>query len=163
MFSQRFSQLLNTFWISSIAPTGVTGYFNISADGHSSSGYAALTVTGEATPDHLVLECRRGWLAILVIASMTMLFAATATAILGLLRRGPEILDRASLILRDNPYANVPPASSMENGHEQARRLKDIRLRLGDAKPGLNRGHVAIGTTDAVTALSRVKNDARLY
>jgi hypothetical protein len=163
VFSQRFSQLLNTFWISSIAPDGVLGYFNVSADGQSASGYAALNVTGEVTPDYLVLECRRGWLAILVIASMTMLFAATATAILGLLRRGPDILDRASLILRDNPYVNVPAASSMENGYEQARRLKDVQLCLGDARSGLERGHVAIGTMDAVTPLSHFKADGRLY
>jgi len=163
VFSQRFSQLLNTFWISSIAPTGVTGVFNVSADGKASTDYAALNVTGVVTPDHLVLECRRGWLAVLVVASMIMLFAAIAAAILGLLLRGPEILDRASLVLRDNPFVNVPAASSMEDGFDQARRLKDARLCLGDASSGLERGHVAIGTMDAVTPLSHVKADGRLY
>ncbi|PVH96161.1 hypothetical protein DM02DRAFT_599662 [Periconia macrospinosa] len=163
VFSQRFSQLLNTFWLSSIAPTGVTDLFNISSNADQDGTYGVVTTTGDMTPDNFVLECRRAWLAILVIASFAMLFAAIAAAVLGLLRRGPEILDRASLIMRDNPYVNVPAASSMENGFEQARRLKDVRLCLGDVKSALDRGHVAIGTIDVVTPLDRVKNESRLY
>lgn len=162
VFSQRFSQLLNTFWISSIAPQAVTGSFSKDSN-VTAGGYAVQNATGEVTPDFLVLQCHRNWLAILIIASAIMLLAAIVAAVFGLLRRGPDILDRASLFLRDNPHANVPAGSTMEHGFDQARRLKDVRLCLGDVKAGHDRGHVAVGTVDAVTPLYRVRAASRVY
>jgi hypothetical protein len=163
VFSQRFSQLLNTYWIASLSPFGVTGDFNdLVKDAGQPRGMTgdvmpiALNVNGTLTPDHLVLECHLGWLAVLIIASSVMFLAGAAAAVLGALRKGPLILDYSTSLLRDNRYASTMYKDSMEDGIEVARRSRDIKVCLGDAKPGEGKGYVALGTMEHVTPMSRV-------
>lgn len=164
VFSQRFTQLLNTYWIVSIAPFSVTGNF-VLEESTNSSRYVTYTyrnVTGTMTPDHLVLHCNRAWLSVLVIASTVMLIAGVAAAILTTLRKGPDILDRTTSLLRDNPYALVGHTASMEDALDQARRLKDVKVCLGDVRSEQDVGHVALGTTDVVLPMIRLRR-GRLY
>lgn len=162
LFSQRFSQLLNTYWIASLSPFGVTGEFE---DEVKDAGQPydlgqlmpiAQNVNGTLTPDYLVLECHTGWLAVLVIASSVMFLCGIAAAVLGALRKGPWVLDNSTSLLRDNHYASIRYKDSMEDGVEVARRSRHIKVCLGDAKPGEEQGYVALGTMEHVKPMSKV-------
>ena len=166
LFSQRFSQLLNTFWMANVAPMALMGNFSLddaaasNMQGGNISNYVA--VDGVVTPDYLELTYSKAWMAILILASAVMLFASVIAAVLGALRRGPDLLDRTAMFVRDNPYVRVEGSGSMEDGFDQARRLKDVRLCIGDAKDGDDAGYLAVGTMDAVRTMSRV-HTSRLF
>jgi hypothetical protein len=152
LFSQRFTQLLNTFWISTIAASAITGNFSTNgpADGgplgSKESGtfgnltYAYRNTTGKMTPDYLKLTYHKGWLATLIVASCTVLCASVATAVLGVLRRGPDVLDRTSLLLKDNPFVRLDIF--------RPTRKTNVRFRLSDAKTLKRGGYVTIGDQD---------------
>lgn len=93
IFSQRLSQLLNTFWIANIAPIAFTGSveFRKNASSQTEGKPVAVDAEGKFTPDVFVLRANRAWLAVLVVSSIAMLLAAFAAAYLGALRRGPDI------------------------------------------------------------------------
>ncbi|KAH7019077.1 hypothetical protein EDB80DRAFT_869754 [Ilyonectria destructans] len=159
IFSQRLSQLLNTFWIANIAPIAFTGSveFRDKASSQMGGKPVAVDAEGKFTPDVFVLRANRAWLAVLVVSSIAMLLAAVAAAYLGALRRGPDILDYTTSIIRDNPYVDIADINknSMEDGSDQMRRLKNIRVCLGDVTPAQEKGHVAFATVGEAVPLSR--------
>ncbi|KAH6981797.1 hypothetical protein BKA56DRAFT_584514 [Ilyonectria sp. MPI-CAGE-AT-0026] len=159
IFSQRLSQLLNTFWIANIAPIAFTGSveFSKNASSQIEGKPAAVDAEGKFTPDVFVLRANRAWLAVLVVSSITMLLAAVAAAYLGALRRGPDILDYTTSIIRDNPYVDIADINknSMEDGSDQMKRLKNIRVCLGDVTPAQEKGHVAFATVGEAVPLGR--------
>jgi hypothetical protein len=160
LFSHRFSQLLNAWWIANIAPFAIAGNF-LPLDTPQPS-YRYQNISGNMTPDTLVLHCQHTWLIVLVIASLTMLFAGILAAALGALRKGPDILDYSASLLRDSLFVNVKPLQSTQGAIEHARKLKDVTVVVGDARPEQMVGRMAIGTTDAVRAASKLET-TRLY
>lgn len=66
-----------------------------------------------ATPDYVEMSYDKGWLAILVIASIVMILAVVTTCVFKVLRRGPDVLDRMSALLRDHPYVRIKGASNL--------------------------------------------------
>jgi hypothetical protein len=83
-------------------------------------------------------------MAVLLVSSAAMLLCGVMGAIMGIRRRGPDILDNFTGLLRDNPYVVDPQYSSMDDAVDQARRLRNIIVRLGDVRPDDEVGHVAI-------------------
>lgn len=158
-FSRRFSQLLNTFWITSVAPFDAINNLTLQEQrpigfdiSDTASGY--LKTNGTRTSDTPVLKVHRVWLGILVMASLATLLAAFSASILNVLRRGPDILDFTTSLIRDTPYMNVDtPAIPMQNGVEYTRKLRHIRICLGDVKTEQGTEHIAIGTMDKAVPL----------
>jgi hypothetical protein len=106
LFSRRFTQLINTFWIASIAPFAAGGglTFNSSVAAGApwdpiSTGPRVATIQGTVTPDVLVMRPDTAWLAVLLTSAAVMLAAAVAAAVLGAMREGPDVLDRATSFL----------------------------------------------------------------
>lgn len=91
-----------------------------------------------------------------------MLIAVILAAALGALRKGPDILDYSASLLRDSPFVNVGPLQSAQGTIEHARKLKDVKVVVGDAQPEQMVGRMAIGTTDAVKPASKLE-PTRLY
>ncbi|KAJ4247536.1 hypothetical protein NW762_013216 [Fusarium torreyae] len=122
LFSERFSQLLNSFWLAQIAPFSPMGRVNIPTSNALKKELVTLqwrNLTGTRTPNEVVLQARKPWLAMLVVSSLVMAACALAAAILNLQRRGPDILDYATSMIRDSPYVNVDidqECNSMEDG-----------------------------------------------
>ncbi|TIC94253.1 hypothetical protein CH35J_009822 [Colletotrichum higginsianum] len=165
VFSQRFSQLLNTFWLASVASRNVTGAFNFH-DEFDDGTYRIITqkATGTRTPDLLVMRVNGAWLSVLFVASVTMLAAGISAAILGCLRRGPDVLDYSTFFFRDSPYVHMPPGKyrSMEDASDQVRRIRDIRVCIGDVDHTGNVGRLAFGSVDAAVPL-RAQKAERYY
>jgi hypothetical protein len=150
LFSQQFSQLLNTFCTSSVVPFAVTGNFSTEGPVNGTlpsqlSTYSYRNTSGTMTPDFLQLNYHRGWLITLIVTSLVMLCASIRVAVLGLLRRGSDILDRTTSLLKDSPCVCIGAATSGER-----RRLKKVMICLGDARDREKRGSFVVGTTDFV-------------
>ncbi|KAF4918108.1 hypothetical protein CGCVW01_v009177 [Colletotrichum viniferum] len=166
MFSQRFSQLLNTFWLASVASHNITGNFHFQSDsGTNLPGPIIIqNITGNRTPDFLVMRVNDGWMLTLFVASTAMLVSGVIAAVLGSMRRGPDVLDHPTFFSRDSPYVNVSPcyAGSVEDASEQVRRTRDMRVCIGDVSPTEATGHLAFGTVNEAFPLG-LQKDGRYY
>ncbi|KAK7431574.1 hypothetical protein QQZ08_001792 [Neonectria magnoliae] len=166
VFSQRFSQLLNTFWIVSVAPFDALNNLTLQERQMRNTDLSQLSpdylkTNGTRTTDILVLKVDGAWLGILVIASLSMLLAALAAAVLNALRRGPDMLGHLTYLIRDSPYMDgIEAHKSMEDGIDYTRRLKNLQIFLGDVKAGQERGYIAIGTLDKAVPMERQKYEA---
>ncbi|KAF5003092.1 hypothetical protein FDECE_10351 [Fusarium decemcellulare] len=165
LFSERFSQLLNSFWLAQIAPFSPMGRVNISTSDALKKELVTLewrNVTGTRTPNEFVLRAEKPWLATLIISSLVMAACALAAAFLNLLRRGPDILDYATSMIRDNPYVNVEvdqECNSMEDGVDRTRRLMSMKVRLGDVCPEDREGYIAVSTPGRAKPLATLRGD----
>jgi hypothetical protein len=161
LFSQRFSQLLNTYWLAFAAPFSVTGNFTArnsvsSAVANGGSGLAR-NATAQLQTTKTVLVCNTVWLVVLLVGSLAMLTAGIATTTLNLNRKGPEVLDSFASMLRDSPHVQVETGPSTEDGSDKARRLQKTRVILGDICPLETTGFVALATHTDVDGIDRIQ------
>lgn len=176
-FNQRFSQLLNTAWLASVASSGLTtghvptsrmvppwrpgpgtAYTIPSPGAYYMSKYTTATEQREQT----VILCDRAWLAVLVVSSLAMLIAGIGGMVLEAGRRGPDILTAFSSLIRDNRFFRARTAGSMLDGFELAKVLAKEKVRLGDAARDEELGYVAIGMADGEDAMFRLQK-GRMY
>jgi hypothetical protein len=147
VFSQRFAQLLNTYWLAGIAPFAISGNFTDANDNANAAiTYGTRSVGGIITTSQVVLECNGGWLVVLLFTASVMLAAGIASGILDAYRRGPDIFDSFAATLRESKYAQISAVPPMEDGIATARRIKGVKVRLGDVRSDEGHGHVAVGT-----------------
>ncbi|KAF4839349.1 hypothetical protein CGCSCA4_v011325 [Colletotrichum siamense] len=162
VFSQRFSQLLNTFWLASVASYNITGNFHFQSSDRTSLPGPIITqnITGARTPNYLVMRVNDGWMLTLFVASTAMLISGVIAAVLGSMRRGPDVLDHPTFFSRDSPYVNVLPcySGSVEDASEQVRRTRDMRVCIGDVSPTEEKGHLAFGTVNEAIPLGLQKH-----
>ncbi|KAI9714948.1 MAG: hypothetical protein M1812_006261 [Candelaria pacifica] len=160
-FGISLAQLMNTYWLAGIAP------FNIpSGLGPESSPdlpvFTKDTVNGTTSESIQILHCHRGWLAVLMLASLLLFFAGLAGLVLGLVCDAPEIFTFASSLTRDNPHISLPPGGSTLDGPDRARLLKDLVIRLGDVRPEEEVGHISIAAVNDMRHVGRLQK-RRLY
>jgi hypothetical protein len=140
-FSTRFTQLVNSYWLSAIVPTTIL----TNTKGGSAEDTKRISMNGRTTRSEQVFLCHKRWLMILLVASMVIFFAGVTTMILNLTLHVPFVLDSFSSLTRDNPYfqGGLAAGSSLD-GSERARRLGHIRVQLGDVAGHRDIGHIAI-------------------
>lgn len=159
LFSQRLTQLMNTYWIDSVAPFAITGNFSLNPVDNqygTLNEYNTDSTIGTAETRMDVIKCNYAWLATLVISSITLFACGVASAVLSMRRSGPDILDRFSTSLRDNPHVHDSQASSMEDSSIKAVRLQNLVVRLGDVQPHEDVGYVAIAPAESSARLRQL-------
>jgi hypothetical protein len=72
-------------------------------------------------------------------------------------------LDNFTALVRDNPYVRDPGYSSMDHAIDQAKRLRNTVVRLGDVRPGDEVGHVAIAASETNGLVVGQQDAKRLY
>ncbi|KAI0551210.1 hypothetical protein F4679DRAFT_539677 [Xylaria curta] len=168
--STRITQLLNSYWAASIGYSPIQGNFNNSLEQPgllNGAMYKLLNGSETAVVTHTAFVANKAWCTVLILASLVLLVASGATAVLGTMRNTPDILDNFSTLLKDNqfvdglqtsPGENRVRLSSMADGFERSRHLRSVLVRIGDVTPLGENGYVAITTlkNDAVSRL--VKN-----
>jgi hypothetical protein len=96
------------------------------------------------------------WVVILFISSLALFFSACATALLGLFRRCPDILDNFSSLIKDNHNITLPRGtlgSSALDGFDRARLISDLQVRMGDIRSEDGEGYIAVG----IEGVGRIK------
>jgi len=167
VFSYRFAQLLNTYYLASTSLYSVTGNLTGVPLNHVqySEGHGfAVNTTAQLQTTEIVLAYNAAWLIVLITGSLVMLAAGIATTLLNFIRRGPDILDSFTGMLRDNPHIHADTGPSTEGALEKARRLRKTKVMLGDVLPEGTTGHVALSNvmqTDR-NSVQRLRSD-RFY
>lgn len=161
-FSRRMTQLINTYWINSIAPYAISGNFTTKSSNSIYDSYNIDSDLATHFEPFNALKCNHVWLAILLIASIVLFIAAVASVILSLCRRGPDILDNFSSILRYNRDLPMPSHSSTDDTSHIARLLGNTTVRLGDISPEEEVGCVGFALEDEVVRRAKLKS-GRLY
>ena len=164
LMSQRLGQILNTYWIDSIAPFAVSGNFTMPAISPIPYMYNPATYNVDSSIATIetyvmVITCDTPWFAALILISTVLLLIGITAGVLNMRRRGPNILDSFSALIRDSVYClpDIPNGSSMENGLDQSRRLRDVIVRLGDVKPDDDVGRVAVGVVNNKSYVGRLR------
>lgn len=135
--SKIITRLLNTYALAYMSPDAIN------------RGTVRL---GIVTTDAIYCSANRylkydpAWLVVLVAGSLIMFAAGIATVVLNSKRRGPEVLDSFTSLLKDNPYVSEETGPSTEDSSEKVRRLRKTRVMLGDVNPLEATGHVAVTT-----------------
>jgi hypothetical protein len=150
LVSRRMTQLINTYWLNSIAPYSHTGNFSGPVNSTQLAyRYNTDSMMGTIETRQVVIKVNMEWMVILLVTAAVMLFCGIYTVVMTMRRRGPDILDNFTALLRNNPYVRDPGYSSMDDAVEQAKRLRDTVVRLGDVRPDDEVGHVAVAATGA--------------
>ena len=158
LFSHRFSQLLNTYWLASIAPFTITSGVNYT-DGQLRENLQDCNIrstTGQVYYERIVLSCRKVFFAILLCVSLLLTSLGLATAYLDAIRRGPDVLDDFVNSLRHSPFVHIDQGPTMEDGQDKAKRLRGTVIKMGDVRPEDPVGYVAIGTPNDIQPVERL-------
>ncbi|KXT06815.1 hypothetical protein AC578_7250 [Pseudocercospora eumusae] len=181
----RMGQLINAYWtsltafqaISQAKATGKTDLtFNMTQallDGNTHDLFLgnSSTVNGQEITHFEVFVCHRGWAITLCAASLLLIAACLIQPMIRcFFNKAPDLLlNVSSLATRDNPHIAVPGGGTALNGSERAKLLQKLKVRLGDAEPGNDVGHLVIASVDdsesgtgSETSLGRVRR-GRLY
>lgn len=160
-FSRRFTTIVNTYWLASMASGSFwTGSFwsapmaditcvinNCSGTVVYGSGAGAIfpqNTTAQITHTVDIYACHVWWLAILVVSSTLLFGVGMAGVVLRWRTRGPDVLGYASSLVRDNPYVQANAYSSATDGLDYTRGLAGLKVRLMDVRPDDKYGHIAI-------------------
>jgi hypothetical protein len=139
--------------------SALTRTSDIGADPYNSPNVTR--TTAELQNFETVLACHSLWLAVLTISGSVMFLSALAAVAFGLMRRGPEVLDCFVSTLRDSPYLRTQ-MSSLGDGTDMAKRLRDTKVMLGDVRSGENVGKIAVAVQSEKQHVQRLRPD-RLY
>ena len=153
--SLRFAQLLNTYWIAMTASTALVNN-NVSIFEQYSPNssianemYQVLNATADSTTTFSTYQHHPLWLGMLLLSSIILTACALGALVFGAFRRGPDILESFSSLTRDNPFVDtkLQKGGSHLDGFDRARKLRKVRVKLGDVAPADEAGHIAIATT----------------
>ncbi|PIG82016.1 hypothetical protein AARAC_010271 [Aspergillus arachidicola] len=168
--SDHLTQIMNTFYLGSIALPFVTLGPNLPSQGNYSKYSEAYEAFDRSSLASLVAErayrdttatyvVNWGWAVVLLLASLVLIGASVVSFLVARQSLNPDIIGYASTLTREAPYLPLPSAASALSGYERARWLKDVRIRFGDVQPESTVGRLAISTPD-LTDRSR---KGRLY
>lgn len=168
--SDHLTQIMNTFYLGSIALPFVTLGPNLPSEGNYSKYSEAYEAFDRSSLASLVAErayrdttatyvVNWGWAAVLLLASLVLIGASVVSFLVARQSLNPDIIGYASTLTREAPYLPLPSAASALSGYERARWLKDVRIRFGDVQPESTVGRLAISTPD----LADRSRKGRLY
>ncbi|KAI9715449.1 MAG: hypothetical protein M1812_005925 [Candelaria pacifica] len=164
LFERRLSLLFNTYWQASLAPWYLTGGSarNLSLQ-QSTPTLQLNTVPATIILSTEIYHCKRIWLAILLLSSLTLFFCGIITAILHYHVLAPGILNHVSSLTRENPYTPLPPGGCSLDGFARTRLLRDLKVRVVDVKWREGIGHIALSSVRGPADNVGMLRKGRLY
>jgi hypothetical protein len=174
-FSTRLTQIINTYWLASLAPEASTD--NLPSDprdllagnstvlGNSVFPFAANATNATTFCLEGVYQCNQGWLAALIISNVLLFVAGVAGTTMKYMSLGPDVLGYVSSFVAHNPYTTDAGArgNSAMGGLKRSRSMHDIRIRLEDVRERDEVGHIAVLTLTGRGEASRKLKSGRLY
>ena len=168
--SDHLTQIMNTFYLGSIALPFVTLGPNLPSQGNYSKYSEAYEAFDRSSLASVLAErayrdptatyvVNWGWVVVLLLASLLLIGASIVSFWAARQSVNPDIIGYASTLTRDAPFLPLPSAASTLSGFERARWLKDVRIRFGDVEPGKTVGRLAVSTPD----LADRSRKGRLY
>lgn len=159
-FATKLGLLLNTYYQISLTPLSFTGELPDPDDDvwgltepresgyHSSRAFYPMYTNSTITVYHSIYVCNYLWLGLLMASSVALLTLGILGTVLEKRCRAPDIMGYVSSQTYDNPYVILPPGGSAMGAMERARLLRDVRVKIGDARHKEDVGHVVFATLD---------------
>lgn len=138
IFSERLTQVVNTYYYASLHTEGMTG--NVLAgleDAHTRDPFGThiRSTSGIVTGwSPFRYKINPGWMVVFVISTVAMLLGALLTSFALYRTNIPDIIGYVSTMTRDSKQSCFPPGGSAIDGSERARLLRNLHVRLGDVK-----------------------------
>jgi hypothetical protein len=153
----RLEQIVNTYWIARMAESGIVSFdqavmSRLSADGLMANTTATTYNWAE------FLSCDIPWLVVLCIVTIVMFIAAAFSVVFTILYNGPEAQDFLSALVRSHGLPELNHGSYLQ-ADKVIRKLKDLELKVGDARPEKEVGRIVIGPSERLGSLQK----GRLY
>lgn len=158
-FAFRLAQLLNAFWLITAAPWVIPYGLDGVPDGVYDGDVDLYSAVGLQSSTFEVIQCRFGWLVVLIFASTLLLAAAITSIVIRYMNVTPELSLNWSTMIRDNRYAKIPSTGSYLEDIERSRLLKSTNLMFGDVAAREDVGHLALSTTSGSRTVARVRPD----
>jgi hypothetical protein len=146
VLAERLSRLMNSYWQPSLSLEFVTGNFpsNLSTVEGIEPAIAAIETAEE------IFVCPAVWFAFLLTSSSVLFTISIIGYILHyFFTVAPDLTGHVSSLTRDNLYVNIPKGGSSLSGFKRAIYLKDVMIKIGDAKPDDEMGHIVVMSVDA--------------
>ncbi|KLJ12917.1 hypothetical protein EMPG_12108 [Blastomyces silverae] len=162
VFSQRLSQVINTYHMASLFPSAMVGGLDAELPLytlylHSGDSFKHNRTATVATLERHLYTTNAAWLAVFLITSAVMLCAAIASSVLAFFTHIPDVLGYASSLTRDSAHFPHAAEGSVLDGLMRSRKLKDKKVRLGDVQSDEKIGLLAFSETDLATRAEKKK------
>lgn len=157
VFEIRLGQILNAVLYLGINASAFTTSFDESS--FQLNGGVSFNATVTTQQD--VIKCNRGWLGILITASLSIFVFALIGATLRIMTFAPDVLGSISAVFLGNKIAGVT-GSSTWSSDEWGRRRRDAKLYMGDVDPAAEVGCIALAALAEDVPVGRIKK-GRLY
>lgn len=151
-FGKRLTTLVNTVWQANLAPFSIA--LGSSADFNAENGTsgwfpsATATATNVQRLEKVKYAANRTHAIILLAITVVLQICAIVGLVLREMARAPDILGYVSTMTRENVHTAVPSGGSYLDGVQRARYLSDMKVRLADARPGDEVGHIVLRSVD---------------
>lgn len=160
----RLKQILNTYWVALSAESSLTGFdaANLTQLGdYNAVANTTFSLNATATFYNWTdfLQCDMPWLIVLCLATIIMFSAAVVSIVFTHLYDGPEATDFISALTRSY-HVPVLEHGSYLGGDDLVRQLKDVELKIGDARPENEVGQIVIGPSELLGHLERNRHYA---
>ena len=150
VFNRHLQLALNTFWQSALGSALIMG--NVTKEDvqdlekrfnylWNSTELAGIRQEGEK------YACNFQFATITITTSLLLFAAAVASIVLHIFTIAPDTLGYVSTSARENPYVTRQIPSHLD-GLEAARKLRDVRIRIGDVDSAGDVGHIAFASMD---------------
>ncbi|KAJ5273827.1 hypothetical protein N7478_008952 [Penicillium angulare] len=151
VLTARLEQLLNTFFFSTIDPTG------------SLQGQPSNPIQASARRIYYnsgsIYDVNFVWLGIFLVATIIMGASAVATVVLTSLSMNPDMLGFVSTFIWNSPPLGLPRSGTFLGADKKTRSIKPLEVRFGDVRCEEDVGNLSVGKT---TETERVRQ-GRLY
>ncbi|GAB7348218.1 hypothetical protein MBLNU459_g6215t1 [Dothideomycetes sp. NU459] len=175
-FAMRLGVLINTYYQLSLAPLAYTAslpdpnnevwtFLNGSVypsdfSSKPSAPFTPVYANATTTTTHEIYSCNYLWLAFMLSSAFILLGVGMVGVALDLKCQAPDMMGYVTSQTYDNPYVRLPCGGGPMSAMERARLLKDVRVKIGDARQKEAIGHVVLATLDSegsVGALDKTK------
>ncbi|PGH34620.1 hypothetical protein GX50_02510 [[Emmonsia] crescens] len=162
VFSQRLTQVLNTYYMASLFPSAMVGGLDTKLPEYTIRMYTEdpfkRSTMGTVTSlKHHIYATNPAWLTTFLITSAVMLFAAIASSLLAFFTHIPDVLGYASSLTRDSAHFPHAAEGSVLDGLMRSRKFKDKKVRLGDVQSNERIGLLAFSETDSAARVEKKK------
>ncbi|KKZ60042.1 hypothetical protein EMCG_05224 [[Emmonsia] crescens] len=162
VFSQRLTQVLNTYYMASLFPSAMVGGLDTRLPEYTIRMYTEdqfkRSTTGTVTSlEHHLYTTNPAWLTTFLITSAVMLLAAIASSLLAFFTHIPDVLGYASSLTRDSAHFPHAAEGSVLDGLMRSRKFKDKKVRLGDVQSNEMIGLLAFSEMDSAARVEKKK------
>ncbi|KYG13767.1 hypothetical protein FVEG_14008 [Fusarium verticillioides 7600] len=130
-FQERLSQLFNTLFLAGIEPSVIVGTMPVM---EKEQYFATSTHTAETIITEKILLCDKAWFATMIVICIIVLVISLSGAGFRAVTLVPDVLGTLSIITLDNRCEKDLQKASMLDGLERSRLLKNVSIKLGNAK-----------------------------